>query len=154
MLEVLSVPSSFRLQRSPSSQASVPSSYLLNSCAGVQLHDVVLKSWGEMLYKDCDTFFYCDQGYKMSQSNPGGRLAVEDGESLRAWACGCNITRESKSEEVKMLQTWVYEQVAFGYRWSNNDLYSKNSYSGILMLVSELTLDFFKLWLVRQMKWM
>lgn len=122
---MLSVPSSFGLQRSPSSQASVPSSYLLNSCAEVQLHDVVLKSWGEMLYKDCDTFFYCDQSYKMSQSNPGGRLAVEDGESLRAWACGCNITRESKSKEVKMFQTWVCEQVAFDYRWSNNDLYSK-----------------------------
>lgn len=61
------------------------------------------------------THFYCDHDYKMSQPDSAGWLTVEDGESLRDWACGCNITREL---EVKMSQIWLIKQVPFGCSWS------------------------------------
>lgn len=72
------------------------------------------------------THFYSDHDYKVSQPSSVGGVAVEDRESLGAWACGCNITREL---EVEMPQTWVLEQVPFGCSWFNNDLCYKIPYS-------------------------
>lgn len=138
-------------QRSTSSQGSAPCSYFLNSGAGIQLSDVGLKSSGEMLTRSV-THFCCDHGCKMSQSSSAGRLAVEDGESLRAWACGCNRTGEL---EVKMPQTWLFEQVAFlaasGFIMTCTQEFIRLIY--FWNSASELTLGFFRLRLMSQIEW-
>lgn len=115
-------------QGSTSSQGSVPLTDLLNSAGLAWWFGLELKSSQEM-FTGTVTHFHCDHDYKMSQGSSVGGLAVEDGESPGAWACGCNITREL---EVGMPQTWLFEQVPFGCSWLSNDLCnvtSKEMYS-------------------------